>query len=100
MESDLADYHDFLSSEKKDTIFHLAWELGLIIRKGLTVGQTAMHTIYGLSTPALYIAKTSLEKIVPEDIKDIPVHLSTFNEISPECDGCFEIPFEYALVFS
>ena len=59
-----------------------------------------MHTIHGSSIPALYIAKTPLKKLDPEDTKDIPTHLITFNEISPECNEEFEIPFEYALIFS
>lgn len=99
-EADLSDYQNFLSSDGKDSIFQFSWKLGLYIRRWRTFGQTAMHTIYGTSTPALYTVKTVSEKLAPEEIMDLPTHFSPFDEFSPECGGHFEIPLEYALIFS
>lgn len=59
-----------------------------------------MHTIYGIAAPTLYTVQTTQEKLTPEEISQIPINFSTFHDFSPECNGIFEIPFEYALIFS
>ena len=96
----LHDHERFMSSQEKEAIFRRAWQWELILRKGRTLWQTIMHTLYGISTPALYTLETPSETFSPEQVADIPAHLAWFEDFDPACKGSFEIPFEYALVFT
>lgn len=99
-ESILENQKSFMFSKEKEQIFRLAWQWELLLRKGRTLWQTIMHTLYGQSSPALFTLETSSEIITPEQVPSTPVHFSLFENFIPEYTGTFEIPFEYALIFS
>lgn len=48
----------------------------------------------------MYIFENQSDIITPEEIQDTPSSFISFNEISPESNGRFEIPFEYAVIYS